>query len=126
MCTRDKVTTFSLFITASNTTNPAVTYINDEEVEPAPVVGEVLLEAVGEPLEHHLQDEDVGEDLVGILQHHLDHPPLLDVDVLKGLDRGGDGFDLTVSLSPIQKQAHMDEQFNLSEEHIITNSSHVI
>ena len=62
-----------------------MTYIDDEEVEPAPVVGEVLLEAVGEPLEQHLQDEDVGEDLVGVLQHHLDHPPLLDVDVLEGL-----------------------------------------
>lgn len=65
--------------------NQLLTYIDDEEVEPAPVVGEVLLEAVGEPLEQHLQDEDVGEDLVCVLQHHLDHPPLLDVDVLKGL-----------------------------------------
>lgn len=71
-----------------------MTYIDDEEVEPAPVVGEVLLEAVGEPLEQHLQDEDVGEDLVGVLQHHLDHLPLLDVDVLKGL-KGAQEWDVS-------------------------------
>lgn len=62
-----------------------VTYINDEEVEPTPVVGEVLSETVGQPLEQHLQDEDVCENLVGKFQHHLNHPPLLNVDVLKGL-----------------------------------------
>lgn len=67
------------------------THIDDEEVQPAPVVGEVLLEAVGEPLEQHLQDEDVGEDLICVLQHHLDHPPLLDVDVLKGLEGSAGG-----------------------------------
>ena len=70
------------------------TYVDDEEVEPAPVVGEVLLESVREPLEQHLQDEDVGEDLVGVLQHHLDHPPLLDVDVLEGL-KGAAERDVT-------------------------------
>lgn len=65
--------------------NQWVTHVDDEEVEPAPVVGEVLLEAVCEPLEQHLQDEDVGEDLVSVFEHHLHHPPLLDVDVLEGL-----------------------------------------
>lgn len=61
------------------------THVNDEEVQPAPVVGEVFLEAVGEPLEQHLQNEDVGEDLVRVLQNDLHHLPLLDVDVLEGL-----------------------------------------
>lgn len=63
----------------------SMTHVNDEEVEPAPVVGEVLLEAVGKPLEQHLQDEDVSEDLVCVLQNSLCHLLLLDVDVLEGL-----------------------------------------
>lgn len=62
------------------------TYVYDEEVEPAPGVGEILDEAVSRPLQQHLQDEDVGEDLVRVLQHRLDGPPLLDVNVLKSLN----------------------------------------
>lgn len=69
------------------TINQSITYINNEEVQPAPVVGEIFFEAIGKPLEHHLQDEDVGEDLVCVLQYHLDDLPLLNVDVLKGLRR---------------------------------------
>lgn len=65
------------------------THVYDEEVQPAPVVGEVFLEAVSEPLEEHLQNKDVGEDLISVLQHHLHHLPLLDVDVLKGLNTAG-------------------------------------
>lgn len=61
------------------------TYVNDEEVEPAPGVGEILGEAVGHPLQQHLQDENVGEDLVRIFQDRLDVSPLLDVDVLESL-----------------------------------------
>jgi len=30
------------------------TYVHDEEVQPAPVVGEVFLETVGDPLQTHL------------------------------------------------------------------------
>ena len=62
------------------------THVHDEEVQPAPCVGEVLDEAVGHPLEQHLQDEDVGEDAVGVLQDDLDGLPLLDVHVLEGLE----------------------------------------
>lgn len=62
-----------------------MTYVNDEEVEPAPGVGEILDEAVGHPLQQHLQDENVGEDLVRIFQDRLDGSPLLDVDVLESL-----------------------------------------
>lgn len=68
------------------------THINDEEVQPAPGVGEVLLEAVRHPLEQHLQHEDVGEHLVGVLQQDLDGLPLIQVDVLEGLQRGGQGW----------------------------------
>lgn len=60
-------------------------YINDKEVEPAPGVGEILDEAVGHPLQQHLQDKNVGEDLVGIFQDCLDGSPSLDVDVLECL-----------------------------------------
>lgn len=63
----------------------ARTHVHDEEVEPAPGVGEVYLEAVSHPLEQHLHDEDVGEDLVSVLQDGADDSPLLDVDVLEGL-----------------------------------------
>lgn len=79
------------------TAGPGVgqTHIHDEEVEPAPGVGEVHLEAIGHPLEQHLHDEDVGEDLVCVFQDGPDDSPLLDVDVLEGLGapagRGGQG-----------------------------------
>lgn len=63
------------------------TYIHNEEVEPTPGIGEVLDKAVCDPLQQHLQDENIGEDLVGILQHRFDGPPLLDVNVLKCLSR---------------------------------------
>lgn len=61
------------------------THVDDEKVEPAPGIGEVNLEAVGHPFEKHLNDEDVGKDLVCILQDGADHAPPLDVDVLEGL-----------------------------------------
>lgn len=65
-------------------------YVHDEKVQPAPVVGEILLEAVSNPLEEHLQHKDVGEDLVSILQHHLHNLSLLNVDVFKGLQPEGE------------------------------------
>ena len=61
------------------------TYIHDEEVQPAPGVGEVGLEAVCHPLEDHLYDEDIRKDLVGVLQDYLDGPTSLYVDVFKRL-----------------------------------------
>ena len=66
------------------------TYIHDKKVEPAPVVGEIFLEAVRNPLEEHLQHKDVREDLVGRLQHHLYHFSLLNVDVFKCLQKKRD------------------------------------
>lgn len=61
------------------------TYSHNEEVQPAPGVGEELDETIGCPLEQHLQDEDIGEDFVSVLQDRPDGPPLLNVDVLEGL-----------------------------------------
>lgn len=66
------------------------TYIHNEKVEPAPVVGEILLEAVCNPLEEHLQHKDVGEDLVSILQHHFYNFSLLNVDIFKCLKQHKD------------------------------------
>lgn len=63
------------------------TYIHNEEVEPTPGIGEVLDKAVRNPLQKHLQNENIGEDLVCILQHYFDGPSLLDVNVLKCLSR---------------------------------------
>lgn len=61
------------------------TYVDNQKVKPAPVVGEIFLEAICNPLEEHLQHKDIGEDLVGVLQHHFYHFSLLDVDVFEGL-----------------------------------------
>lgn len=61
------------------------TYSNNEEVQPAPGIGEELDKAIGRPLEQHLQDEDVGEDFVSILQDGSNGLSLLNVDVLEGL-----------------------------------------
>ena len=68
------------------------TYVYNEKVDPAPVVGEVLLEAVCDPLEEHLQHKDVGEDLVGIFQHHFYDFSLLNVDVFKSLQQHRTGM----------------------------------
>lgn len=81
-CTADMIK--SVLKTWNNFLN---TYIHNEEVEPTPGIGEVLDKAVGDPLQQHLQDENIGEDLVRILQHCFDGPPLLDVNVLKCLSR---------------------------------------
>lgn len=62
-----------------------LTYIHNEKVQPAPVVGEILLEAIGDPLEEHFQHKDVGEYLVGSLQNHFYDFSLLDVDIFKCL-----------------------------------------
>lgn len=42
------------------------TYINNEEIQPAPGICEIHLEAIGHPLQQHFQNKDVCEDLVSI------------------------------------------------------------
>lgn len=61
------------------------TYSHDEEVQPTPGIGEELDEAIGCPLEQHLQDEDIGEDFVSVFQDGADSLSLLNVDVFEGL-----------------------------------------
>lgn len=62
------------------------TYINNQEVKPAPSIGEVFGEAVSNPLQKHLQNKDVCEDFICIFQHRLYRLALLDVNVLKSLN----------------------------------------
>lgn len=61
------------------------TYINNEEVQPAPGICKVLDKAISHPFQQHLQDEDVGENTISILQDDTDCLPLFYVHVLKGL-----------------------------------------
>lgn len=81
--------------------SPDNTYVDDEEIQPAPRVGEVHLEAVGHPLEQHLDDEDVGEDLVGVLQDGAYHLPLFNVDVLKSLEEAWSYVTVILPLDPL-------------------------
>ena len=85
--------------TASGYTTHDDTHIHDEEVQPAPGIGEVGLEAVRHPLQQHLHDEDVGEGFIGVLQNDFNRSSPLKVNVLKCLGerqqkgpvRGGEG-----------------------------------
>lgn len=63
------------------------TYVYNEEVEPAPGIGEVLDKAICHPFQQHFQNEDIGEDLVCVFQHCFDGPSLFDVNILKSLRR---------------------------------------
>lgn len=63
------------------------TYINNEKVQPAPSVGEVDLETICSPFEEHLNDKNIGEDLICIFENDFNHSPLLNIDVLKRLFR---------------------------------------
>lgn len=62
------------------------TYINNEEVQPAPGICEIFGKSIRHPLQQHLQNEDVGEDFVCKLQYRFNGLPLLNVDVFKCLD----------------------------------------
>lgn len=75
---------------------PRGTHIYDEEVQPAPGVGEVGLEAIGDPLQHHLDDKDEGENFVGKFQDDFDGSLSLNVYVFKGLQE--DSTEVTSSL----------------------------
>ncbi len=61
------------------------THSDDDEVEPAPGVGEVLFKPVGGPLDEHLEDEDDSEDLVEHLERHLERRAERQVHVLDRL-----------------------------------------
>jgi len=62
-----------------------IPYDDDDEVEPAPGVREVLLPSVGRHLDDHLSDEDDGEDLIHVLKNHLQQRSLRQVYVFDRL-----------------------------------------
>lgn len=62
------------------------TYVYDKEVQPAPGICEVFGKTVRHPLQQHLKDEDVGENLVRKFQHGFDRLLLLNVDIFKCLE----------------------------------------
>ena len=62
-----------------------MTYIHNEEVQPAPCVCEVGLESISHPLQEHLNNEHVGEYLISIFQDDFYGPALLNVYVFKSL-----------------------------------------
>lgn len=61
------------------------THIHNEEVQPAPGVGEISFEAISYPLEQHLKHKDEGEHSVGVLQQSLHSGLLFQIVILKGL-----------------------------------------
>lgn len=63
------------------------TYIHDKEVQPAPSIRKVGLEAIGNPLEEHLDDKNVGENSVCKFQNDFNSPSSFDVDVFESLPR---------------------------------------
>ena len=66
-------------------TETVSSYHDDDEVQPAPGVGEVLDEAKSEPLDHHLHGEYHSEDAVHIVEDVLQHRPLGQVNILRRL-----------------------------------------
>lgn len=51
-------------------------YHDNYEVEPAPSVREVFLEAKGKPFDQHLDEEYDGEDTIHIIQDVLKNRPM--------------------------------------------------
>ena len=60
-------------------------YHNNDEVKPAPGVGEVLDKAEGQPLDGHLEGEYHGEDSVHVVQHVLQDRTFLQVGIFQSL-----------------------------------------
>lgn len=60
-------------------------YYCDDEVKPTPSVSEVSPETESDPLQEHLQHEQVNERLVCVAQRRLKIRPIVEVDVLKHL-----------------------------------------
>ena len=72
--------------TPSSTSAHWVTHVHDQEVQPAPGIGEVTLKAVGHPFEQHLKHKDEREHPVGVLQQGLYCGLLVKVNIFKDLE----------------------------------------
>jgi len=62
-------------------------HVEDQEVEAAPAISEVLAQSQGAPLEEHLAEEEEGEQLIGSMKNLLQQRPLMKVHVLERLSR---------------------------------------
>ena len=65
------------------------THHYNEEIEPAPGVGEVLGKSQGHELNQHLNEEDDGEYSVHVEKDVDEHGFVAEVDVLQGKGHGG-------------------------------------
>lgn len=63
------------------------TYIHNEKVQPTPSVGEVGLETICNPFQEHLNDKNVGENLVCKLKNYFDGSSPFYVYIFKGLQK---------------------------------------
>lgn len=72
------------------------TYCYYEEIKPAPGVCEEFDKSIGTPFQQHFKDEDVGEDFISIFQASPYGLPLLNVNVLKGLESNMTTIIITV------------------------------
>jgi len=63
----------------------SLSYRHDDEVQPAPGVREVLLEAVRRLFDQHFNDEDHRERTINLLHHRLQRLPLLQILVFDSL-----------------------------------------
>lgn len=89
ICGGITISPFKALLQTSSDTPPDLithrTHIYNEKVKPAPGVGEIGLEAIGDPFQHHLNDKDKGENFVGKLQDNFDGSSSFDVYIFKGL-----------------------------------------
>lgn len=76
------------------------TYVNNEEVQPAPSIGEVGLETIRNPFQEHLNDKNVGEDLICIFEYDFNHSSLLKVNILKCLIREEENMSSDLKAAP--------------------------
>lgn len=57
-------------------------YHDNDKVQPAPSVGEVLDKPQGQPLDTHFKEEDDREYPVHVVEHVLQNGSILEVDIL--------------------------------------------
>lgn len=87
LASRGRTVPVFVFLLAAEGRRKQDTYSHDEEVQPAPGIGEVTLKAVGHPFEQHLKHKDEREHPVGVLQQGLYRGLLVKVNIFKDLER---------------------------------------
>lgn len=88
------------------------TYINNEEVQPAPSVGEIGLETIRKPFQEHLDDKNVGEDLICVFKDDFNNLSLLNVNILKRLIREEENMSSDLKAVPLLKKEIVFQHIN--------------